>query len=246
MRVNKYDLMRKRADQESGAQTQQETDALARRFASQGIGGSGAAIKQEQMAFERGAQRVDKAKEGINMAEADELGRIEEADKGRQFQAGENALARRFASEEAGIARQFQTSERQGSQAYQSLERQAQEAFQRGEADKGRELQQQAMTMQADQFAQTFEAAKKQFDLDAYISYQNLVTARGGNAMVLPPELLERLGLSKDFFGSASEAEAATAEDQFWSGAQNAGRSSKNAFKNPDPIKSIKKMFGGS
>lgn len=211
MRVNKYDLMRKRADQESGAQTQQETDALARRFASQGIGGSGAAIKQEQMAFERGAQRVDKAKEGINMAEADELGRIEEADKGRQFQAGENALARRFASEEAGIARQFQTSERQGSQAYQSLERQAQEAFQRGEADKGRELQQQAMTMQADQFKQSFEAAKKQFDLDAYISYQNLVTAKGGAPFALPAGLMEKIGMTRQDFAAPTQQEEARA-----------------------------------
>lgn len=246
MRINKYDLMRKRAGQESQAQTQQESDALQRRFASQGMSGSGAAIKQEQMALDRGAQRNEQARQAIDVAEADEQMRLDEAEKNRQFAKGEREAGQAFQAGETSLARKFAAEQQKAQFDFQSLERQAQEAFQRGENDKARELQGQAMKMQADQFAKNYEMAKRQFDLDAFISYQNLVTARGGNPLVLSDDILERLGLTRDMLGALSPEQGADAEDQLYAGAASGGKKTKNVLSNPvEAFKTgVKSMFG--
>lgn len=184
----KYDLLRKRATQEAQAQGQQENDALARRFAAQGMSGSGAAIKQEQLAGERTAKRVSDANQTIDMAQADEQMKIDEAEKNRKFATSEREAGQAFQS---GVLKQQQD--------FQSLERQAAEAFSRGENDKARELQKAALDMQAKQFKEQMDLAMKQFDLDAYISAENLRTASQGKDIVLPPWMREMV------FGKGSD-----------------------------------------
>lgn len=193
----KYDLLRKRATQEAQAQGQQENDALARRFAAQGMSGSGAAIKQEQLAGERTAKRVSQANETIDMAQADEQMKLDESEKNRQFARSEREAGQDFQS---GVLKQQQD--------FQSLERQAAEAFARGENDKARELQKAALDMQAEQFLKQMQMAKDQFDLDAYISAQNLKTAAQGKTVILPPWLRQKAGLSdSDVVGWSNDRE---------------------------------------
>lgn len=244
-RINKYDLMRKRAEQDSATQTQQESDALARRFASQGMSGSGAAIKQEQLALDRGAERLDKAREGINVAEADEQARLDEVEKNRQFVTKEREAGQAFQAGETALARKFAAEQTKTQMDYQTLERQAQEAFQRGENDKARELQSRAMDMQAEQFNKNFDMAKRQFDLDAYISYQNLVTARGGNPLVVSDAMLQKLGLSREDVGALSPQQGQTADDQLLAAATTQSKQTRKALTDPDPVKAIKRLFGG-
>jgi len=142
--ADKFNILQKKAEQQATAQTQEQKDALKRRFAALGAQGSGEAIKLEQQAGEQGAQRLQSAREGIEFAKLDEQSRLDAEQRGRDFAtserlgsqafgAGETALGRKFASEQAGLQRGFLTGERLGSQEFQSGQADTQRSFLTGE-----------------------------------------------------------------------------------------------------------------
>lgn len=218
-RINKFDYLRKKAEDEANVQTQTQTDALQRRAASLGMTGSGATDKQMRLTADAGAKRLQTAREGIDMLEVEDTSRKEEILEGRRFQTSEREAGQGFQSTMADKAMGFAKSERLGSQEFSrgerlssqdfaSMERKAQELFQAGQNDAARQLQQQALTMQASQFAETMKMAGSQFDLDAYISMQNLITASGKGdraAITLPPELQKLLGMGEQGVFKPSE-----------------------------------------
>lgn len=128
-----YDAMRARLTQRSNADVGQQQDAMQRRFASQGGLNSGAAIKQQQLVAEAGAQNREQAMEGINSQESAERRRLQEIESqkefqsqeaatGRQFQAGESQLGRDFAGNESRLGRDFAAGEsRLGREAQRSM-----------------------------------------------------------------------------------------------------------------------------
>lgn len=156
----RFNLLEKKATQQARGQTQQQQEALKRRFAAMGGGGSGSAIKQEQLAAERGAQRETAAREGVEFARLGEMQRRAEATEGREFARGERLGSQEFASGEAlkgrqygtserlgsqefsagqsAIGRRFATSERLGTQRFATGERKAGQTFASEEAQKGR------------------------------------------------------------------------------------------------------------
>ena len=146
-----FDILRKRAKQAATTATQQEREGLSRRFASINQVGSGAQIRSEAQAFERGAKRQQEAEETIGLAELGERQRQKELGESREFARGERqasqlfgaeqaGLQRRFASLEAGKGRQFATGERRGSQAFAGGQAGIQRRFASTEAGKGREF----------------------------------------------------------------------------------------------------------
>lgn len=125
-----YNAMRARLQQKTTAETGQQQDAMARRFASQGGSNTGAAIKQQQLIAEAGAQRSDEGTQQINEQEAatrrqlqaaedQKVFQSQEADAGRQFTAGENEAGRQFTAGESRIGRDFQAGESEKQRGFQ-------------------------------------------------------------------------------------------------------------------------------
>ena len=146
-----FDILRKRAKQAATTATQQEREGLSRRFASINQVGSGAQIRSEAQAFERGAKRQQEAEETIGLAELGERQRQKELTESRGFARGEReasqlfgaeqaGLQRRFASLEAGKGREFARGERRGAQEFAGGQAGIQRRFASTEAGKGREF----------------------------------------------------------------------------------------------------------
>lgn len=106
-----YDAMRARLTQRSNADVGQQQDAMQRRFASQGGLNSGAAIKQQQLVAEAGAQNREQGMEGISSQESAERRRLQEAESQKEFQSQEAATGRQFQSQEAQAGRDFSAGE---------------------------------------------------------------------------------------------------------------------------------------
>jgi hypothetical protein len=128
--ANQFEILRRRAKREANVQTQQGQEALKRRFASIGQLNSGAAIKQQQIARQQGAERAERAAQTVDLAEAQENQRRKELIEGRQFQSGESQKQREFLTGERIGGQEFATGERIGGQEFVS-----------GEADKARRTQ---------------------------------------------------------------------------------------------------------
>jgi hypothetical protein len=194
--INQFELARRRAKQRSGAETQAQQGALKRRFATLGGLGSGASIKAEQQAAEQGAQRVQQATEGIDVAEAQDVARKEEIQEARKFQTserlgqqefakGERLGGQSFAAEQAGIGREFQTSERIGGQKFANAQRLGSEMFAGAQSELQRDLAKDQFNKQMvfekakhkvaqSQFMEQMALALKQFGLDEKVTNANL------------------------------------------------------------------------
>jgi len=122
--VNKQaDYQRQRAQQAETAQAQTTNDAIKRRAASLGGGPSGAFVKQEQVARDQSAQRLQNANEGINAQAQAQLGELNKTQQGQEFATGERLGSQQFASGESAIARRYATGEREATQVYNTGER---------------------------------------------------------------------------------------------------------------------------
>lgn len=91
-----YDAMRRRAQQQVNAQTQEQDDAMKRRFAANGMMNSGAYLKQQQIANDQSQQRMAEATQNIDFQEQAENQRREETQQAQQFQALEAQKQRDF------------------------------------------------------------------------------------------------------------------------------------------------------
>jgi len=142
--ADKFNILQRRAEQQAKAQTQEQKDALKRRFAALGAQASGEAIKAEQQAGEAGARRLQTAREGIEFAKLGEQERLDAESRAREFAtserlgsqefgAGQSALARKFAETQAGLGREFQRGERLGAQEFGAGQAELQRGFLTGE-----------------------------------------------------------------------------------------------------------------
>ena len=113
-----YDYLRQRAKQEALAKSQEDDDAIKRRFAAMGQLNSGAAIKTAQQGQIAANKQAADVQNQIGVAEQAEMQRqkeiqdqrdfaAQEAEKGRTFQSLEGEKGRTFQSEEAGKQRLF-------------------------------------------------------------------------------------------------------------------------------------------
>ena len=187
--VSEFDTQRKKAEQQINAQKQGQQDALKRRFAAMGNINSGAYVKANENVDDAAAQQREQANEGINSAQNAELRRrrelaagqefaSQEAEKGRQFTSGENALQRKFSTQErlggqdfqsgmlgkqqdfaaaqAEAQRKYATGERLSSQDFALLQAKDAREFQGSENAMSRALQSQQINNQSSQFDKQF------------------------------------------------------------------------------------------
>lgn len=175
-----YDPMRRRLQEQENANLQTQKDALARRAASLGGGPSGAFIKQESLAQDASAKRLQAGNENVDAQYQGALNQARETQAGREFQTSERLGTQQFASGESAIGRKFQTGERLGSQdfanqqrmssqKYATGERLGTQGFQSTEAQKGRDLQSsqfnQQMNRDLDRFTHEQEVDKFNMDM---------------------------------------------------------------------------------
>lgn len=96
MAATVFERQRERVGQQAGAQAEQASGALRRRFAATGMGNSGAAIAAEQQAQERGNQARAGAIADVDAAEAQDSAQKAEVQANRDFQSGEAEKGRKF------------------------------------------------------------------------------------------------------------------------------------------------------
>jgi hypothetical protein len=133
----RFETLRKQLRQEETAQSQQQQEALQRRFASIGALGSGASIKTQRKAQDESAKRLSRGQATLGIAESAERQRL-----------GEIEEARKFAREERLGSQEFAGEERLGSQEFSREERLGSQEFAGGQSAMGRALQARAISEQ--------------------------------------------------------------------------------------------------
>lgn len=209
MRVQKpqdqFELARKRAQQSANAAKQTQSDALQRRFAAQGMTGSGAAIKQQRIANESVDKQLADTSEGIDAAQQQEFARKGEIEDQRNFAREERNASQTFAEKQQLGSQTFAEKQRLGSQEYATAESAAARALQKAQFDADLGFRQNAATTSGDQFTKQFELAQKQYDQDREITGLNAQIAAkeagitwtgfggGGNTGITTPEIDKKL-----------------------------------------------------
>lgn len=145
---SQFEILRKRARQAAQTATQQEREGLQRRFAAIGQVGSGAQIRAEAQAAERGAKRLAQAEETVGLAELGERQRQQEIAQQRAFATGEREAGQRFAAEQAGIQRQFAAQQAAQGRGFATGEREAGQRFAAEQAGLSRAQQSQLLEAQ--------------------------------------------------------------------------------------------------
>lgn len=106
-----FNPMRERLKRQEASNLQQERDSLARNQARLGGGPGGAFIKQEGLAADRSAQRLQQANEGVDAQQSAAMNQAREVAEQRDWQTGERVAGQKYA-----------TSERMGSQDFTARE----------------------------------------------------------------------------------------------------------------------------
>lgn len=145
----RYDTLRARAKSDVSQATGEQQDALKRRFAQLGNLSSGAAMKQEQISQQKGAELQQRATEGIDMAQEQEAAQVAEQAKQREFAKGERIASQAFAGAESELGRRQQDRQFKASQ-----------------------------NLAVSQFGQNMAMASKQFDLETKIQEFNMKLAK--------------------------------------------------------------------
>jgi hypothetical protein len=202
----RFERAKSRAKQETGAQVQQQEEALKRKFAAQGLQASGAAIKAEQQTKQAGTEALGRRLEDISGREEAEQLQRQEIEAQRSFQRGEREAGQAFGAAQAKLGREFARGEREAGQAFSSSERALLQKFQSGERLSSQDFAAaqalEARAIQQSQFEQQFglaqgqaELAQKEFDASKAANAINaLISAT--NSKIKGPQLTQILGLA--------------------------------------------------
>lgn len=163
----RFELESKRAAQRAKTQTQEEEDALTRRFAAMGNVQSGSFIKQQQLAKERGAERLEGAEEAISGQRLAEEQRLAEAEEGRTFSRGEREAAQGFAASEAEKGRGFARGEREAGQSFLAQESKLGRKQQESQFEK-------TFNFSKSQASKQWSEVSRQAGIDAAVTASNL------------------------------------------------------------------------
>ena len=208
----RFRRLEKRAKQDVTSQKQQAQEGLRRKFAAQGLGSSGAAIKQEQIVEEKAGQALGRRLEGVASLREEEAFKQEQIDQARKFQTSEREAGQKFGARQAALGRAFSTSERLSSQQFASNEAQFGRDFANKQLKKQQAFQKNVvLKMQQNQFNKQMALALKKYKLDEKVTNFNMDQAiEEANK----PDFFEKgLGAGKDIWGKifGSSEKAGTA-----------------------------------
>ena len=131
--TGQYDALRQKAAQQESANLQGQRDALQRRAAQLQGGPSGAFIKQEQLAGDASAQRLQQANEGIDQQQSADLRNVNMTQLGQQFQTSEREAGQGFQAGQMKSQQDFSHGERLGSQDFAAQQALSGQKFTHGE-----------------------------------------------------------------------------------------------------------------
>ena len=174
----RFKRLREQAKSEVGSERQRAEEALKRRFASQGLGSSGAAIKAEQQVGKQAESALARRIGNIESAQESDALRRQEIKEGREFARGEREAGQSFAAGQSELARKFARGERLSSQEFADLQREKGQTFAAAQNKMARDLQRKAQELQSSQFGQQMEMAKRQFELDEEVTRFNMDLAK--------------------------------------------------------------------
>lgn len=260
----RFERERQRAKQEEQAQQQKAREAIARKFAAQGLQGGGADIKVTRQIQEEGAKRLGGRLEDIAGREEQQLFQQQQIEDARKFARAEREATQKFGAEQSALAREQQAEQfaQQLGLSRDQFEAQKEQfgkqfGLQLSQFKFGKKmsLKQQELAEQAANLAmQQFDMQKKTEAFNAVQSIANQNGIRLGpeqvNAMIgiLGPEIMgEFEGDFAELFGldaSRLENVAASSGQKVISkagGTVSGGGSSVFS----DPLGSLGDMFGG-
>jgi len=129
-----FEALRRRLGQQATTQQQSEEQQIKRQFARTGGTGSGAFLKQLQLAGQRGSQRKSAGEFQIGAAEAAESRRQQEIERGREFTAEQAQKQRGFVGAQGALQRAFQSGEGLKSRQFAGQQAQIGRQFSGGQA----------------------------------------------------------------------------------------------------------------
>jgi len=171
-----FQRQRTRAAQEENSQQQQAREAIARRFAAQGLSASGAQIKTEQVSQRQGQEALAKRLEDVDSREQVENIQRSQIEEQRAFQKAERESGQEFAGAQAAEQREFAKLEAEAQRKFQAGERLSSQEFAALETKKARDVQQ-------TQFGKQFGLAEKQLGL-AQDEFESSKAANAVNALI--------------------------------------------------------------
>lgn len=172
--TQRYDIVRKRMEQQAGAGADEQRDALKRSFARGGMIGSGAQIKNEQLLENKIASAKQNARESVDAQELADRQRQEEILQSQGFAKAEREASQGFAAAEAARQRKFMGQESAAARSFQAGESALQRGFSEKLFTEEMRFKKEAQRIQESQFAKQFKLAKKQFGLDEEVTRFNM------------------------------------------------------------------------
>lgn len=158
----RYDILRKKAEQDVRSQQQEAQKGLTRQFARLGGIGTGAFVKQQQLAQEAGAKRLGEAQQNIEFQRLADLEQQRKIEEQRKFQTSEREASQAFASQE-----------RIGAQEFASQQAELQRKFATGERVAAQDFQKGLFDIEQQNTREKLDLAMKQYNMDNNVNYLN-------------------------------------------------------------------------
>lgn len=209
-----YDAIRQRLKGQFTQKRQETQDAIQRRFASNGMVGSGAYGKSAEEADRTVSRDELDATAQIDFAEAGESQRRKEIGEGRAYQTGEREASQKYLTGERQATQGFQTGERESSQKYTTGERVSAQLFNKELFDRDmlfkertrdldnafrlKEFDESKRANEINAIAAFSESGINQDDLSKYNDY--LAQLRGGNVRKPEPPAPRRYSPIPGFY----------------------------------------------
>lgn len=163
----RFGMLKKQVGQRGTQAQQGQQDNLNRQFARGGGLGSGAYIKQSQIAAEKAQQSQEDALAQVDMAELGERQRLAEQEENKKFATSEREAGQKFASAEQELGRAFARSEREGAQGFSAMQADKQRGFERELFDVQQAFQNKQFTEGMRQFQENMVLQTRELDLNA-------------------------------------------------------------------------------
>jgi len=184
----RFQLEEQRLRQRESQRADEQKKALKRQFASLGALGSGAQIKVGQQAEQAAASRLESGLQGLQSQRLGVEEQREAEQRQRDFASEQARLGRELTSEQARLGREFQSSERSAAQDFASEQARLGREFTSTERLGAQEFQKGLFDIQN-------ALALDEFDLNQFVTLQNLNIARG--QLGIEPITLEDLPTSR-------------------------------------------------
>jgi hypothetical protein len=158
----RFDILKQKAAQDVRAGQQEAQRGLTRQFARLGGIGTGAFVKQQQLAQEAGQKQLGEAQQAIEFQKLGEQQRLADIEEARKYQTAEREAGQKFAS-----------GERLGAQTFSAAQAELQRKFTTGERVAAQEFNRGLFDIEQANTREKLDLAAKQFDMENNVNFLN-------------------------------------------------------------------------